>query len=100
MAQNIIALGGFGFERQGDQLVLRSPQGTAETDLQGFLRGAKHLLKMKFDLEGSAELNGGLVFRAEGKRVQLKLGQYSEFFPSDKVEALFRLMMADWISEV
>jgi hypothetical protein len=65
MEQNHLSLGGFVFDRQGKRLSLRSPAGVASTDLEGFLRGATHLLKMDFDLEGSAELDGGLVFRAE-----------------------------------
>lgn len=99
MVQDSISLGGFGFERRGEQIILRSPEGSVEAGLQGFLRGARHLLKMDFDLEGAAELDGGLVFRVEGERVRLKLGQYTEFFPADNVSALFEQMTTAWASE-
>ena len=99
MEQNHLSLGGFEFDRQGKRLILRSPAGAASTDLEGFLRGAKHLLKMDFDLEGSAELNGGLVFRVEGEWVRLKLGQYADTFPADTVAALFTCMAATWEAE-
>jgi hypothetical protein len=99
MEQNHFSLGGFEFERQAKRLILRSPTAAASTDLEGFLRGAKHLLKIDFDLEGSVELDGGLVFRVEGQRVRLKLGHYAEIFPADTVAALFKRMAAIWESE-
>jgi hypothetical protein len=99
MEQNRLSLGGFGFDRRTGQLILRSPEGSVTTDLRGFLRGAQHLLKMDFDLEGSAELDGGLVFRVEGEQVLLKLGPYAERFPAQAVAALFKQMTALWASE-
>jgi hypothetical protein len=99
MTQNRISLSGFGFERQGKQIRLLSPEGSIETDLEGFLRGVKHLLKMGFDLEGSAELDGGFIFRVEGERVQLKLGRYAEYFPTGDVETLFNRLITTWAAE-
>jgi hypothetical protein len=99
MAQNSVSLGGFTFERHEERIILSSPVGSVEANLQGFLRGANHLLKMGFDLEGSAELDGGFVFRVEGERVQLRLGRYVEAFPATNVEALFRRMMTAWAAE-
>ena len=99
MEQNRLALGGFDFERQGQQVLLRSPNQSVAADLGGFLRGVAHLIKMDFDLEGSAELDGGLVFRIAGEQVQLKLGQYTELFPAENVAALFKQMTEQWAAE-
>ena len=99
MEQNRLSLGGFGFDRRAGQLILRSPEGSVTADLRGFLRGAHHLLKMGFDLEGSAELDGGLIFRVEGEQVQLRLGPYAERFPTQAVAALFKQMTMLWASE-
>jgi hypothetical protein len=96
MEQNQLSLGGFEFDRQASRLILRSLVGAVSTDLEGFLRGAKHLLKMDFDLEGAAELDGGLVFCVEGQRILLRLGQYAESFPADSVAALFNRMASLW----
>jgi hypothetical protein len=54
---------------------------------------------MGFDLEGSAELDGGFIFRVEGERVQLKLGRYSEYFPTGDVETLFNRLITTWAAE-
>jgi hypothetical protein len=99
MEQQRLTLGRFDFERQGQRLILRAPDQSVATDLGGFLRGVAHLVKMDFDLEGSAELDGGLVFRVAGKQVQLKLGPYAELFPSDSVAALFEQMTQQWAAE-
>ena len=99
MEHHEFSLGRFDFERRGQRLLLRSPAGAVETGLPGFLRGAQHLLKMEFELEGSAELDGGLIFRVQGEHVQLKLGDYAERFPADSVAALFRDMVAGWAPE-
>jgi hypothetical protein len=97
MEPNRLSLGGLIFERQGKQIVLRSPEGSVETDLLGFLRGVKHLLTMGMDLEGEAELNGGFVFRVQGERVRLKLGRYTETFPLENVAALFQRLATEWM---
>jgi hypothetical protein len=94
MAANIAHLGGFTFEQQGDQMLLRTPTGAASAGQAGFVRGIQHLLTMGMDLEGQAEIDGGLVFRVEGERVQLKLGGHSEYFRLDEVAALFRRLAA------
>jgi hypothetical protein len=99
MEQHDFSLGRFDFERRGSRLLLHSPNGLVETDLSGFLRGVRHLLKMEFELEGSAELDGGLIFRVAGERIQLKLGDYVEIFPANSVAALFKDMLARWAPE-
>lgn len=96
MAQDSFSLGKIRFERRGEQLLLKAPEVVRETTLQGFLQGANHLLKMDFDLEGSAELDGGFIFRIEGERVRLSLGQHAEVFRADEVESLFRRMVKTW----
>ena len=93
MSDNVV-LGGFTFERNGPKLWIHSPHGSVETDAPGFLRGAAHLLRMEMDLEGQAELSGGLICRIEGERAQLRLGDYTEAFPTSRVEALFQLLTA------
>ena len=95
MASTITHLGGFSFEQQGDQMLLRTPAGTASASHTGFVRGIQHLLTMGMDLEGQAELDGGLVFRVEGERVRLKLGSYSEYFRLEDVAALFQGLSAE-----
>ena len=89
MTPNFLALGGFSFERQGKQILLRTPHGAVTASHDAFVRGVQHLLTMGMELEGQAELDGGFVFRVEGERVQLKLGQYAEYFPLGDVAALF-----------
>jgi hypothetical protein len=98
MEQHEFSLGRFDFDRRGQRLLLRSPAGVVEADLAGFLRGIQHLHKMEFELEGSAELDVGLVFRAAGERVQLRLGAYAEHFPATSVAALFERMAARWVA--
>ena len=95
MLSTNLSLGGFRFEPQGEQIVLRTPEGAATTRLAGFLAGIRHLLKMQLDLEGQAEMDGGLVVRIEGDVVRLKLGGYVESFPVAQVERLFRQLAAE-----
>ena len=90
---NFLALGGFRFERQGQQILLRTPNEAVAASHDGFIRGVRHLLTMGMDLEGQAELDGGFVFRVEGERVQLKLGLYTEYFPLNDVAALFKRLI-------
>ena len=99
MEQHDFSLGRFNFDRCGSKLLLHSPSGLVETDLPGFLRGVRHLLKMEFELEGSAELDGGLIFRVAGEHVQLKLRDYAELFPVSNVAVLFKDMVARWAFE-
>jgi hypothetical protein len=95
MSPNTYALGGFTFERHGEQMVLRTASGSVTTGQAGFLRGIRHLLTMGMDLEGQAELDGGFVFRVEGERVRLRLGAYSEDFHLARVKQLFEQMAAE-----
>lgn len=90
MASKNLSLGGFGFERQGDQIELRSPEGRTVTSLKGFLAGIRHLLIMELDLEGEAELDGGLVVRVEGEVVKLRLGRYTEHRRTSEVSEVFQ----------
>ena len=89
-------LGGFSFQLSDHQIILASPQGSVTTDLDEFLGGVSHLLRMGFDLEGSVKLAGGFIFRAKGELVQLRLGKYSEHFPVRDVKEVFRSMTNDW----
>ena len=89
-------LGGFSFLRSEHQIVLGSPQGSVKADLDEFLAGVRHLLRMGFDLEGSVKLAGGFIFRVNGERVQLRLGSHSEDFSLRDVEQVFRSMAKDW----
>ena len=95
MTPELLSLGGFSFERKAQLILLRTPDDLAETDLQAFLRGAGHLLTLGMDLEGQVELSGGLIIRIEGEWVRLKLGRYSETFPTDRVAALFERLTTE-----
>jgi hypothetical protein len=95
MSLNVVNLGDFTFEQQGNRMLLKTPAGTASAGHAGFVRGVQHLLTMGMDLEGQAELDGGLIFRVEGERVRLSLGGHSEYFRLDEVTALFRGLAAE-----
>jgi len=84
-----VRLGGFELCPDGRSLRITTPAGRSEAATEPFLRGTNHLLVMGLDLEGEAELEGGLVFRAAGDRVILSLGGHSETFPKSAVERCF-----------
>jgi hypothetical protein len=90
MDADTLSIGGFQFQRDGQRMVLRTPAGVSETGGRGFLAGVSHLLTMGLDLEGEAELDGGLVFRVEGERVRLRLGAYSEYFRTADIAEFFQ----------
>jgi hypothetical protein len=85
-----VRLGGFHVERHEQSLVIATPGGTTEVAAAPFLRGTNHLLAMGLELEGEAELEGGLVFRASGGQVTLRLAGHSETLSRSAVEQFFR----------
>lgn len=89
MHQAPLRMGKFEFARRRERVLISSPAGSVEPEMAGFLRGTNHLLTMGLDLEGEAELDGGLVFRVEGQRGLLRLGSYAEAFSLDEIERLF-----------
>lgn len=89
MHQAPLRMGKFEFARRRDRVLISSPSGSVEPDIARFLRGTNHLLTMGLDLEGEAELDGGLVFRVEGRRAHLRLGSYAETFSLEEIERLF-----------
>lgn len=94
MHQAPLRMGKFEFARRQERVLISSPAGSVEPEMAGFLRGTNHLLTMGLDLEGEAELDGGLVFRVEGQRALLRLGPYAEAFALDEVERLFTALPA------
>jgi hypothetical protein len=95
MSADVIALGEFRFQQFGDRMFLRAPRTAVETSAPGFLAGIRHLLTMKLDLEGQAELDGGLVVRVQGEQVRLKLGDYAQHFPIADVTRCFQVLAGD-----
>jgi hypothetical protein len=89
MHQALLRLGRFEFTRRQERVLITTPSGNVEPEMAGFVGGTNHLLTMGLDLEGQAELDGGLVFRVEGQRARLRLGSYSEVFSLEEVERLF-----------
>ncbi|HKA09062.1 MAG TPA: hypothetical protein VKI99_01180 [Candidatus Dormibacteraeota bacterium] len=87
-----LRIGGFEFACRQGRVLISSPAGSADPEMAGFLRGTNHLLTMGLDLEGEAELDGGLVFRVEGPKALLRLGPYSEAFALDEIERLFKAL--------
>jgi hypothetical protein len=90
MGGTCVRLGGFELCPKGRSFMITTPAGRREAAAEPFLRGTNHLLIMRLDLEGEAELEGGLVFRAAGDRVVLSLSGYSETFSKAAVERCFR----------
>src|SRR5215467_11243534 len=84
-----LLIGRFEFACRQGRVLISSPAGSVEPEMAGFLRGTNHLLTMGLDLEGEAELDGGLVLRVEGPVARLRLGPYSETFALDEIERLF-----------
>jgi hypothetical protein len=94
MGGGCVRLGGFELCPEGPSLAITTPGGRREASSELFLRGTNHLLLMGLDLEGEAELEGGLVFRAQGDRVVLRLGGHSETFSRAAVERCFQDLAA------
>lgn len=94
MGDVCVRLGGFELCPEGQSLTITTPAGRREAAAEPFLRGTNHLLVMGLDLEGEAELEGGLVFRAVGDRVVMSLYGYSETFSKAAVERCFRDLAA------
>ena len=90
MRGGLVRLGGFEVERRGPSLFITTPASRTEVAAAAFIRGSNHLLALGLELEGEAELEGGLVFRARGDTVVLRLGGHAESLPVAAVERFFR----------
>ena len=94
MGGGCVRLGGFELCPKGRSLTIATPAARRAVEMEPFLRGTNHLLVMDLDLEGEAELEGGLVFRATGDGIVLRLGGHSETFSRAAVERCFRDLAA------
>jgi hypothetical protein len=91
-------LGQFTFERQGSEIVIRTPADTLTTPILAFMRGIRTLNAFALHLHHN-EFEGGFVVHDFGEHVLLKSRQYFEAHSTLAVVGLFEDLLQDWSTD-